>query len=402
MFSGLSKLADKSFILGFFLPALVGVLAFVALNRDVGPFAKLFQGSMQDRTFANLTVMLLVVWTLSVLLMAGSHWMYRVLEGYAWPLNRPGFRAQQLKRRKQQREDVRSAYAAVAQAESLMDASGSVATLADRQRVLAERKQDFRLRTRALALEYPAKRELVLPTRFGNALRAFEMYAGDVYGVESIHAWPRLLAVVPKDYQATLADARAPVDFFVSLVFVAFTLGVAGLIRGGAAILHEPVGAAPAWLFFCLAAAAFVAVRLAYLAAIPSAIAWGEVVKSAFDLYLPALARAMGYELPKTAAERRLFWEAQANQFQFLEPVRPEVWAAANSSPGAEGASERGVAGEHDAGATSDEAGEPDDEADESDDDAAGDGDDRVATGETRTGASGEGTVRTDEASARG
>jgi hypothetical protein len=333
MFSGLSKLADKSFVLGFFLPALVGVIAFIGLNRDIRPFTDLLKTSQQAKAFADLTVMLLVVWTLSVLLMANSCWMYRVLEGYAWPLNRPALKERQLKRRKQQRETTRAVYAAMTEAEKLPLAPEEETARLHRLQLLEECQRDYLGLKRSLALDYPAQRGLVLPTRFGNVLRAFEMYAGEVYGVESIHAWPRLLAVVPKDYQTTLADARAPVDFFVSLVFISFTLGVVALVRGAAAMLGKPIDAMPSWVFFCIAGGALVPMRLCYLAALSSAVAWGEVVKSAFDLYLPALARALGYKLPATFEERRRFWDAFANQFQFHEPVQPEEWPTTADTP---------------------------------------------------------------------
>ncbi|WP_168787314.1 hypothetical protein [Paraburkholderia aromaticivorans] len=370
MFSGLSKLADKSFVLGFFLPALVGVIAFIGLNRDVQPFTQLFQTSLQDKTFANLTVMLLVVWTLSVLLMAGTHWMYRVLEGYAWPLNRPGLKERQFKRRRRQRVEAREAYGAfrIAQLHCGSPTVTSAETAQEQQRTLDHRKQEYLRLKRALALEYPEQRELVLHTRFGNVLRAFETYASTVYGTESIHAWPRLLAVVPKDYQATLADARAPVDFFVSLVFLAFALGVIALVRGGAALVGKPADAMSPWIFWFSAAGAFASMRLCYLAALASAGAWGEVVKSAFDLYLPALAHAMGYELPKSAGERRRFWEAQANQFLFHEPVQPEDWPPAGSSaPVAESPPKKDADDDGDR-ETSDEAEAADDESSTGDD----------------------------------
>ena len=362
MFSGLSKLADKSFVLGFFLPSLVGTLAFIVLNRDVEPFSKLLQESLQEKTLADLTVMLLAVWMLSVLLMAGSHWMYRVLEGYAWPLNNSRLRARQLERRKLQRTKVRAAYEAVSAAENLPNAPTVTSVHAEQQPLLNELKLDYLRLRRMLALEYPEERELVLPTRFGNVLRAFEMYAGTVHGVESIHAWPRLLAVVPKDYQVTLADARAPVDFFVSLVFISFMLGTAALVRGGVSLISGPASAGP-WGFGAIAVVAFAVVRLCYLAALASAIAWGEVVKSTFDLYLPALANAMGYELPKTAEARRQFWEAVANQFQFHEPLNPEAWQTrADPLPRTEdGTKSLEKHGEGDVGNESDD-GDPEDE----------------------------------------
>ncbi|AXV78798.1 MULTISPECIES: hypothetical protein [Ralstonia solanacearum species complex] len=325
MFTGLSKLVDKSFVLGFFLPALVGTLAFLLLNHDIGPLKTLLGDVAQEKVFSNLTVMLLSVWTFAVLLMAGNHSMYRVLEGYVWPLKQPRLRERQLERRKQQRQGARDAFAAIAAAETLRDAMTDEAKRAEQERRLAGLRLRYLGLRRKLALEYPEQRELVLPTRFGNVLRAFEMYAGNVYGVESIHAWPRLLAVVPKDYQETLADARAPVDFFVSLVFVSFVLGGVALARCAAEFPSGFHGIQP-WWFAGVCTMAFVVSRLCYLAAVSTAIAWGETVKSAFDLYLPSLATALGYALPATTTERRRFWEDLANQFQFHEPLDPSRW----------------------------------------------------------------------------
>ncbi len=126
----------------------------------------------------NLTVMLLSVWTFAVLLMAGNHSMYRVLEGYVWPLKQPRLRERQLERRKQQRQGARDAFAAIAAAETLLGAMTDEAKRAEQERRLAGLRLRYLGLRRKLALEYPEQRELVLPTRFGNVLRAFEMYAG--------------------------------------------------------------------------------------------------------------------------------------------------------------------------------------------------------------------------------
>jgi hypothetical protein len=333
MFTGLSKLADKSFVLGFFLPALIGTVAIIALNKDWEPASTLFKNWMNQQSFANLTVVLLIVWTLSVLLMAGSRWMYRVLEGYAWPLAQPFLKKLQLKRRKSQRVRVRKAYDAhLAAPPATASINGSEDKDREQNRLHEELRYQYSLLLRGLYLEYPEQRHLVLPTRFGNVLRAFEIYPGTVYGVESIHAWPRLLAVIPKDYQIILADARAPVDFFVSLVFVSFFVGTVSLIRSAVAVAGG-TGALKAMEFGSAGVVAFVMCRFFYLAAVSSAITWGEIVKSAFDLYLPSLANAMGYALPETLEERRCFWDALASQFQFQKPIRPEKWPATASQP---------------------------------------------------------------------
>ncbi|AIP31934.1 hypothetical protein DR64_112 [Paraburkholderia xenovorans LB400] len=79
---------------------------------------------------------------------------------------------------------------------------------------------------------------------------------------------------------------------------------------------------------------AFALVRLAYELAVSSAAQWGDVVKSAFDLYLPALAHQLGYELPDTLDQRFKFWEAVAKQFQFFQPLRPEDWKVFSKTTG--------------------------------------------------------------------
>ncbi|GJH28793.1 hypothetical protein [Caballeronia novacaledonica] len=335
MFSGLSKLADKSFVLGFLLPALIGVISFLALNRDLKSFSALFKDTMHDKGIADVTLLLLFVWTVAVLLMAGSHWMYRVLEGYAWPLTHPRLLKLQIARRQSQRQEIRNVYTALSEVHPALDelCRLSQENRLNRQRLLDQLNRKYLRLTRLHALQYPEEPSLVLPTRFGNVLRSFEMYAGTVYGVESIHTWPRLLAVIPKEYQSILADARAPVDFFVSLVFISFALGVTALMRGAACLFNAQADSAATWTFTIVAAIIFAFVRLFYLAALPSAVAWGETVKSAFDMYLPALASALGYELPETLEERRRFWDALANQFLYHEAIQPELWLKITKSP---------------------------------------------------------------------
>jgi hypothetical protein len=58
---------------------------------------------------------------------------------------------------------------------------------------------------------------LTLPTRFGNAIRSFEVYSRIIYGLEAIDGWPRLLAVIPADYRQAIDDAKAQVDFWVNI-----------------------------------------------------------------------------------------------------------------------------------------------------------------------------------------
>jgi hypothetical protein len=77
--------------------------------------------------------------------------------------------------------------------------------------------------------------------------------------------------------------------------------------------------------------------RGCYELAIDRAIAWGDLVRSAFDLYLPMLAGQLGYILPDNNEDRKLFWDAVNSLFLYNIPI-PDSWprisaeAAANQS----------------------------------------------------------------------
>ena len=49
---------------------------------------------------------------------------------------------------------------------------------------------------------------------------------------------------------------------------------------------------------------------LAYRSALEAAITYGQLIKSAFDLYKDDLRKQMGYEQPKSLAEERAFWQS--------------------------------------------------------------------------------------------
>jgi hypothetical protein len=75
---------------------------------------------------------------------------------------------------------------------------------------------------------FPAKRSLLLSTKFGNAIRAFEQYGNEIYGADSVTLWSHLSAVVPKDFASAIGDAKAQVDSLVNLLyFSTFFAGVA-------------------------------------------------------------------------------------------------------------------------------------------------------------------------------
>jgi hypothetical protein len=85
----------------------------------------------------------------------------------------------------------------------------------------------------------------------------------------------------------------------------------------------------PAWLYLVPIVVALIIAVAMYEGAIARAQSWGGLVKSVFDLYLPALAKQLGYRLPEKGDDRQRFWDAVNSMFLYLEPIVLEEWPQA-------------------------------------------------------------------------
>jgi hypothetical protein len=396
MFSGLSKLLDKAFVLGFFLPAVIAIFGFAFANKDVEFFSDWLKAVVSgNKELGNLATFLGAVWIFAVFLMALNHTTYRLLEGYLWPFNRQRARNKQQKIRLAQRKLIRQYDTAYEVAKKKkQDASSAVRSptateeeknqLAAADREESESYQTFLREKETSVLRYPAARDDVLPTRFGNVLRSMEMYPTDMYSAEIIHVWPRLLAVIPHEYQSLMAEARSTVDFLVSLVVLASVTSLFSLFRivgvlvsarcwtpqsasSGRAAIAEAVTKFWATEHAALlshTSAAVIAAGVAwccYEMAISAAGRWGAYVKGAFDLYLSALANALGYKLPQTLAEQKDFWDAWSSQFRFHDRVDATGWVAVSTAGKEEGRHREGEGEASERGDAEGESGDGDD-----------------------------------------
>jgi hypothetical protein len=309
MLSSVSKLADKAFVMGFLLPALLAVFTAVNVFHCPPWFHELCTPS-EKNPFADLTYIALVVWFLAVLLLAVNYWAYRLLEGYLPPLSWLAPLRDWHKRR-------------------FTDLTAERARL----RELGIMREASRIKT-FLINRYPSRVEQVLPTAFGNAIRAFEMYPSDIYGADSISLWPRLGSVIPSSFQAIVNDARAQVDFFVNVCCLSLLLGAAAVIKlvaewGGTRFAAWPEDGTQ------LATTAIVASAIsaaAYVWSIGRVTDWGNLVKTSFDCYLPALAKQLGYVLPSSEADREQFWRDVGQLTLYHQKMQSGKWELANDS----------------------------------------------------------------------
>ena len=328
MLSTIPKLADKAFILGFFLPTLLFVLGLAALFYDFAWAKAVLTAVTDEKGWDKLAYFVLAVWVLSVLLMMINLIELQMLEGYLRPVSTMGF----LKRSETRRfETLNDEFTALDDEWARAIEAGE--PFPDGSRM---RWQDLRYE---LTRRFPGGVDKLLPTRLGNALHAFEDYPRDIYGADSVVLWPHLATVLPEQLQSALEDLRAQVNCAVNIAVLAGIFALVAAIRflfasHWTAYWTEVnsfygIAATFGWVsivaFLSMIAAAVIS-RIAYLFAVELALTWGDLVKAAFDCSLPALAEKLGYKLPPTGNERVAFWKAVSEQSIYWRPLQPEQW----------------------------------------------------------------------------
>jgi hypothetical protein len=167
----------------------------------------------------------------------------------------------------------------------------------------AERTDSSALAARLLVAYPPPTRLLggVLPTAFGNRLRAAEYYPLERYGIDSVVIWPRLRPLLPTEASDRLTAARTALDGSVSLLGLCIAFGTVWpfvlLVAGG----HNALAA------LCLGALPLS--WIAYNAALHAAASYGQEVRVVFDLHRSLVLRQLEVDIPQDAATERRVWD---------------------------------------------------------------------------------------------
>jgi hypothetical protein len=155
--------------------------------------------------------------------------------------------------------------------------------------------------------EYPPYRQYVLPTSFGNAIRAFESYSCVVYGIDAVAVWSRIIQFASNDHKKSISETKAQMDFAVNLYFVLIIVFVEYLILAVITISIPSIWFPVVVFFFSW---------FSYKMTVNSAKVWGEDVKTVFDLYRYDLLRKMEI-LCVTKANEREKWEEISRMFVY-------------------------------------------------------------------------------------
>lgn len=296
MNSELNKEFGRDFIIGFFLPALIFIWGASLSLHSFGLSAPWLEIDWHD-PLKETALLAVASWIFAVFLQSLNREIFRLAEGY-WPW----------KLRDLCGYFERLRFAAMEKRLAALREEGTKCAAAGREFPQASELQEL---WHDRVTRFPSKKGLVLPTSFGNVVRAYEDYSRVVYRFESINGWSRLRALMSKEFGDVLSGNRARVDLWLnSFVLMAIL----------AAIVAVDVWRHDAWDRIWLALVLLLWSLVAYTRARNSAGQYGEQVKAAFDVYLPELARKLGYELSADPKKNRTFWVVFSQTMVYPDP----------------------------------------------------------------------------------
>lgn len=164
----------------------------------------------------------------------------------------------------------------------------------------------------------------LLPTGFGNVVRAFERQPRVRWGLNSISAWPRINLLLDDQEREIEANARGEVAFFLNGCLLGMVVGLCLLAD---LLAHCTVPIYWVWVYLI----PFVVSYGLYRASIGAAIRWGSVVKAAIDLHRLEFYKLLGLRKAVSFTEERNVLAPAVNRFLlYADPLPDELRAAAD------------------------------------------------------------------------
>lgn len=307
--SAFAGVFSRSFVVGYFLPAFF-VLVLVSQLVDPASLPTAYESASGASQLAILGGTSL----LAALILSGLNYhLIRLFEGY--PIDRLG-RIKPTGRIPWARR--------VVQRLSANMTGHWTAEFKRREAALEGPKSDERTRAaRELNRYFPWRVQRILPTRLGNAIRAFETHSNMRYGLDGVTAWTRIEGLLKDTEIEAIADAQSDVAFFLNLA-VLVPLGAAFVLVD---LLIHPPGSPLAQVALALTTVAIgvVVTGLLYRALVAAAVRWGMPVRAAFDMHRLELYAQLGLKSPRTDVQERNIAKAATRMMLYGEPLDESV-----------------------------------------------------------------------------
>jgi hypothetical protein len=174
---------------------------------------------------------------------------------------------------------------------------------------------------------YPPQENFILPTRFGNILKAAESYPQSRYGIDSVALWPRMVYAIDEKYMMHVDTANDQCSFLLnssllSAIFAALSFLASAyqflllyLLFYGVSDSFILVGIKEPNLYFqrifTYFAIGILTLGVAwffYTASLLNVTKYGNMIRSSYDLFRFNLLDRLHLKLPPHLKKEREFW----------------------------------------------------------------------------------------------
>lgn len=311
MFGELPKIFDRNFAVNYFLP----VTAFIAMSyfllRFYGLAPAFIQSLTQDFLKGAITLSLYSYFG-GVLLLVLNGDLYSFLSGYGKFNPFKLFQKLEISRYQKMLTEI----------EKL---DSEYISCINTNREFPEKSRMKRNHImESIAVQFPDKERFILPTPFGNIVRAVEIYSRRTYGIEYVGGWSRMLTVIPADYRNLIEASKSQVDFWINIYFLSVCLLGEVIIIWHVTHLSYLLG----FMILIILFASLLLIR-----AQSAALSWGDYVSSAFDVYRFKLLDLMGIARPKSREEEIHIWTSFSQAIVYRLPDIMPDYAPLENEP---------------------------------------------------------------------
>jgi len=193
-------------------------------------------------------------------------------------------------------------------------------------------QRNARVRNRTSSIEagredrlYPRDPAEIQPTALGNVLAAIVDYPRLMYAMETFHWWPRLMPLLPPEYQDLLRSKETPMRGMLNLSLVFSYLAFLGVVVLGLVGSQERNA-------LILLVIGLVLSQLCYRAAVSQATELARGIWVAFDLYRFSILEQLREEEPADLDAERALWQRLAGRLHELDEPMPLATSAADAT----------------------------------------------------------------------
>lgn len=339
--SSIEKMGSNFLVAGL-VPSLGFVVSVAFIVEPIIPRKIALHFGFSSNPISQLTLLILVpTLILGFTLTSLNTFFIKIFEGYILLPHIPAInRIQQRKFRKQKRQlkILRKKIDRLSKHDGKA-ASNVISKLYEKERALVTEYQ----RT------FPLRENELLPTRFGNILKAAEAYPMERYKIDAVPLWTRIVHVIPPNYDSRIEHTHNELTFLINCAVLSVIFSMITFIAAGYQLflsLLSNVGKQspiylvqvdlPSYIYFqrtlmyiALGLLAILAAIIFNRASLLTVDDFGHLIRSVYDLFRFDLLRQLRQKLPKDSDEDLDVWTRVSNfvnvghQLEYRAKLKP-------------------------------------------------------------------------------